>query len=82
MFIFWSYFFSTLYVCPESLLKDVFCTISDSSSSTGSDTKVTARKVGESVTTALDVMATAINYPIGKLLSSPTHPVTMAKDTT
>ena len=41
--------------------------VSDSSSSTGSESKVTARKVGESVTTALDVMATAINYPIGKL---------------
>ena len=30
---------------------------------------MTARKVGESVTTALDVMATAINYPIGNLFT-------------
>lgn len=44
--------------------------MTDSSSSTGSESKVTARKVGESVTTALDVMATAINYPIGMIKDS------------
>jgi len=40
----------------------------DSNSSTGSDSQVTARKVGESVTTAFDVMATAINYPLGETM--------------
>lgn len=44
--------------------------MTDSNSSTGSDTQVTARKVGESVTLALDAMATAINYPLGMLKDS------------
>jgi len=37
----------------------------DSASSTGSDSQVTARKVGESVSTAIETVASAINYPIG-----------------
>ncbi|XP_045162040.1 zinc finger FYVE domain-containing protein 1-like [Mercenaria mercenaria] len=44
--------------------------MNDSNSSTGSDTQVTARKVGESMTSALDVVATAINYPLGMLKDS------------
>jgi hypothetical protein len=44
--------------------------ISDSNSSTGSDSQVTARKVGESMTSALDAVATAINYPLGIVLIS------------
>ncbi|KAL4238677.1 Zinc finger FYVE domain-containing protein 1 [Mactra antiquata] len=44
--------------------------MTDSNSSTNSDTQVTARKVGESISTAIDVMATAVNYPLGMLKDS------------
>ena len=44
--------------------KDFFFA-TDSTSSTGSDVQVTARKVGESVTTALDFVANAFTYPFG-----------------
>ncbi|XP_052767142.1 zinc finger FYVE domain-containing protein 1-like [Mya arenaria] len=44
--------------------------MTDSTSSTGSDTQVTARKVGETVSTAIDAVASAINYPIGMLKDS------------
>ncbi|WAR19886.1 ZFYV1-like protein [Mya arenaria] len=40
--------------------------MTDSTSSTGSDTQVTARKVGETVSTAIDAVASAINYPIAR----------------
>ncbi|KAH3850854.1 zinc finger FYVE domain-containing protein 1-like [Dreissena polymorpha] len=44
--------------------------MTDSNSSTGSDTQVTARKVGESLTSAIDIVSTAISYPLGMLKDS------------
>lgn len=43
-----------------------FSDFTDSNDSTGSNSQVTARKVGEVVTSAISVAASTLNYPIGK----------------
>lgn len=46
--------------------QNFFSDFTDSNDSTGSNSQVTARKVGEVVTSAISVAASTLNYPIGK----------------